>query len=170
MNRVVFYVKTEFYFLMAELKERVMKGGRSVFGNILVYTTLQLYYGNQSITLEPTPFGFCLDIEQLLNIVTYNQAKQISRLKLQVDEEKEFLKIFVNIISMSPDRLYTPTPNSVLSNFVITMGHGVDKLSCNFEFHATSKLQLNLWDSTSFKKLSVSFLLMAKRYHLYWHF
>ena len=92
----------------------------------MVYTTLQLYYGNQSITLEPTPFGFCLDIEQPLNIVTYNQAKQISRLKLQVDEEKEFLKIFVNIISMSPDRLYTPTPNSVLSNFVITMGHGVE--------------------------------------------
>ena len=32
----------------------------------------------------------------------------------------------VNIISMSPDSLYTTTPNSVLSNFVIAMGHGVE--------------------------------------------
>ena len=32
----------------------------------------------------------------------------------------------VNIISMSLDSLYTPTPNSLLSNFVIAMGHGVE--------------------------------------------
>ena len=45
----------------------------SVFGNIFLYTTHQLYLG---ITPEYTPF-FCLDIEQLLNIVTLldNQAK-----------------------------------------------------------------------------------------------
>ena len=33
----------------------------SVFGNIFIYTTLKLYHENQSITPEPTPFGFCLD-------------------------------------------------------------------------------------------------------------
>ena len=33
----------------------------SVFGNIFIYTTLKLYRENQSITPEPTPFGFCLD-------------------------------------------------------------------------------------------------------------
>ena len=31
----------------------------SVFGKIFVYTTLKLYRGNQSITPELTPFGFC---------------------------------------------------------------------------------------------------------------
>ena len=82
------------------------------------------------ITPEPTPFEFCLDIEQLLNIITYNQAKHISRLKSQVDGGREFLKMSVNIKSMSPDSLYTPTPNSVLYNFVIAMEHGVE--NCHY--------------------------------------
>ena len=30
----------------------------------------------------------------------------------------------LNIVSMKPGSLYSPTPNSVLSNFVIAMGHG----------------------------------------------
>ena len=70
MNWVDFYVKKESPFLMPELKEYVMKTG--LLWKYFVYTTLQLYHGNQSITPEPRPIGFCLDIEQLLNIVTYN--------------------------------------------------------------------------------------------------
>ena len=45
-----------------------------------------------AISAEPTPFGFCIDDRALLNIVTYKQFNQISRLKLYIDEGKDFLK------------------------------------------------------------------------------
>ena len=66
---------------MAELMERGLKSGL-VFGKNFVSTTLQLYHGNVSITPEPTPLGFCLDIEQLRNIVTYIKVKNISRFEI----------------------------------------------------------------------------------------
>ena len=71
---------------------------------------------------QPTPFRCCIDINHL-NIITHSQSDCISRLKLQVDGGKDFLKMSLNIISMSPDSLYAPTPNSVLSNFVVAMGN-----------------------------------------------
>ena len=46
-----------------------------------------------SISPEPTPFVFCTDDERLLNIITHNQWNKISRLKLQIDGGKDFLKM-----------------------------------------------------------------------------
>ena len=96
----------------------------SVFGNIFTPITLQICRESMSISPEPTPFGFCTDNEGLLNIVTHNQFNRICRLKLQIDGGKDFLKMSFNIISMKPGSLYFPTPNSVLTNFVIAMGKG----------------------------------------------
>ena len=76
------------------------------------------------IPSEPIPSGFCTDNEHLLNIVTHNQLNRICRLKLHIDGGKGFLKISFNIISMKPGSIYSPTPNSVLTNFVIAMGKG----------------------------------------------
>ena len=72
---------------------------------------------------QPTPFVSCIDINNLLNIISNSQSDSISRMKLQVDGGKDCLKMSVNIISMHPKSLYTPTPNSVLSNFVVAMGN-----------------------------------------------
>ena len=76
------------------------------------------------IPSEPIPFVFCTDNEYLLNIVTHNQLDRICRLKLNIDGGKGFLKISFNIISMKPGSIYCPTPNSVLTNFVIALGKG----------------------------------------------
>ena len=73
---------------------------------------------------QPIPFRFCTDNKYLLNIITHNQSDRISRLKLQVDGGIDFLKISLNIVSMKPGSIYSPTPNSVLSNFAIAKGHG----------------------------------------------
>ena len=77
-----------------------------------------------AIPAEPTPFGFCIDNQALLNIVTHKHFNQISRLKLHIDGGKDFFKISVNINSMKPRSLFMPSPNSVLTNFLITMGKG----------------------------------------------
>ena len=75
-----------------------------------------------TIPAEPTPFGFCINNQALSNIVTHKQFNQISRLKLHIDGGKDFLKISLNIISMKPRSLYMPSPNNVLTNFVVSMG------------------------------------------------
>ena len=109
----------EFPFLMAGLNVHGMK-----LGDIWKYfTSIILPIENKKLIpiQRPTPFGCCIDINHLLNIITHSQSDCISRLKLQVDVEKDFLKMSLNIISMSPDSLYAPTPNSVLSNFVVAM-------------------------------------------------
>ena len=94
-----------------------------IFGSI--FTSIILPIENKKLIpiQQPTPFGCCIDINHLLNIITHSQSDCISRLKLQVDGGKDFLKMSLNIISMSPDSLYAPTPNSVLSNFVVAMGN-----------------------------------------------
>ena len=94
-----------------------------IFGSI--FTAIILPIENKKLIpiQQPTPFGCCIDINHLLNIITHSQSDCISRLKLQVDGGKDFLKMSLNIISISPDSLYAPTPNSVLSNFVVAMGN-----------------------------------------------
>ena len=72
---------------------------------------------------ELTPIGVCTDVEKLLNIITHGQSNRISRLKVQLDGGKQFLKMSVNIVSVLSNSLYISSPNSVLSNFVIAMGH-----------------------------------------------
>ena len=96
----------------------------SIFGSIFSPVTLPIIRENYTITPQATQFGFCTDVKYLLDIITHNQSNQISILKLQVDGGKEFLKVPLNIVSMKTGCLYSPTPNSVLSNFVIAMGHG----------------------------------------------
>ena len=99
-----------------------------IFGSI--FTSIILPIENKKLIpiQQPTPFGCCIDINRLLNIITHSQSDCISRLKLQVDGGKDFLKMSLNIISMSPDSLYAPTPNSVLSNLVVAMGNATTKL------------------------------------------
>ena len=46
-----------------------------------------------------------------------------SSLQVQLDGGKQFLKLSVNLVSIIPNSLYLPSPNSVLSNFIIAMGH-----------------------------------------------
>ena len=87
-------------------------------------TTLEIYRENMTIPPKLTSFGFCIDNGALLNIVTHNQTNRISRLKLHIDGGKDFLKTSLNIISMKPRSLYMPTPNSILTNFVIAMRKG----------------------------------------------
>ena len=96
----------------------------SIFGHIFTPVSLEIHRESMIIPSEPTPFGFCTDNEHLLNIVTHNQLNRICRLKLNIDGGKGFLKISFNIISMKPGSIYSPTPNSVLTNFVIAMGKG----------------------------------------------
>ena len=78
---------------------------------------------SETQNFELVPMGICTDVERLLNIITYKQSNRISRLKVQLDGGKQFLKLSVNIVSMLPNSLYIANPNSVLSNFVIAMGH-----------------------------------------------
>ena len=65
-----------------------------------------MYREKMAIPAELTPFGFCIDNQALLNIVTHKQFNQISRLKLHIDGGKDFFKISVNIISMKPRSSY----------------------------------------------------------------
>ena len=69
----------------------------------------------------PTPFGFCIYIHKLLNIVTNNQFESITRLKFQLEGGQQFLKMSVNIVSEIAKCHYKPNPNSVLTNFVIVI-------------------------------------------------
>ena len=78
---------------------------------------------SETQNFELVPMGICTDVERLLNIITYKQSNRILRLKAQLDGGKQFLKLSVNIVSMLPNSLYIANPNSVLSNFVIAMGH-----------------------------------------------
>ena len=63
---------------------------------------------------QPTPYRCCIDINNLINIITHSQSDSISRLKHQVDGGKDFLNMSVNIISMHPN---------ILSNFVVATGN-----------------------------------------------
>ena len=65
---------------------------------------------DKSIKPVPTPFGLCIEIHRLLNIVTDNQ----SWLKFQLDGVQQFLKTSVNIVSVIGKCHYKPNPNSVL--------------------------------------------------------
>ena len=94
-----------------------------IFGSIFTSIILPMVNKKLIPIQQPTPFGCCIDINNLLNIIIHSQPDSISRLKLQVDGGKDFLKMSVNIILMHPNSLYTPTPNSVLSNFVVAMGN-----------------------------------------------
>ena len=117
----------------------------SVFGSIFTPITLQMICRENTKNPMPTPFGFCTDIEHLLNIITHNQSDKVSRLKLQIDGGREFLKMSLNIVPMNPGSIYSPTPKSVLSNFVIAMGHGLENyqnLKELFSFPSIQKLFL----------------------------
>ena len=94
----------------------------SIFGEIFTSLSIKMIR-SETQNFELVPMGICTDVERLLNIITYKQSNRISRLKVQLDGGKQFLKLSVNIVSMLPNSLYIANPNSVLSNFVIAMGH-----------------------------------------------
>ena len=94
----------------------------SIFGEIFTSVSIKMIR-SETQNFELVPMGICTDVERLLNIITYKQWNRISRLKVQLDGGKQFLKLSVNIVSMLPNSLYIANPNSVLSNFVIAMGH-----------------------------------------------
>ena len=64
---------------------------------------LSIYQNEVSQDVELTPIGICTDIERLLNIITNEQSNRISRLKVQLDGGKQFLKLTVIIVSMLPN-------------------------------------------------------------------
>ncbi|EER02729.1 hypothetical protein Pmar_PMAR008500 [Perkinsus marinus ATCC 50983] len=92
-----------------------------VFGPVFAAETLSLQEDRQS-SPGPTPFGFCTDVNSLLNTVTAGEADRITRLKFQLDGGQQFLKVSINVATMDPGSRYVPKPNSVLRNFVIGMG------------------------------------------------
>ena len=67
----------------------------------------------ESIKRVSTPFGFCIGIHGLLNIVTDNQSVSITRLKFQLDGGQQFLKMSVNIVSVIEKCHYKLNPNSI---------------------------------------------------------
>ena len=96
-----------------------------IFGEIFAPVILNIEQSaGKSAKPVQTPFGFCIDIHRLLNIVTNNKAESITRLKFQLDGGQQFLKMSVNIVSVNEESRYVPNPNSVLTNFVIAIGQG----------------------------------------------
>ena len=94
-----------------------------IFGEIFAPVMLNIEQSTEkSAKPVPTPFGFCIDIHKLLNIVTNNQFESITRLKFQLDGGQQFLKMSVNIVSVITKSHNLPNPNSVLTNFVIAIG------------------------------------------------
>ena len=45
---------------------------------------------------ELIPIGICTDVERLLNIITHEGSNRISRLNVQLNGAKQFLKLSVN--------------------------------------------------------------------------
>ncbi|KAF4702654.1 hypothetical protein FOZ63_014975, partial [Perkinsus olseni] len=96
-----------------------------VFGPLFVSESLNLETERQSPP-SPIPFGLCVDVGALLDVVTDGDADRVSRLKFQFDGGRQFLKLSVNIVTIESGCPYLPSPNSVLKNFVIGLGQALE--------------------------------------------
>ncbi|KAF4648560.1 hypothetical protein FOL47_003077, partial [Perkinsus chesapeaki] len=114
----------------------------TVFGPLFRSEVLDLEIERHQIPYS-TPFGLCMDVRALLNVVTDGDADCISRLKFQLDGGRQFLKLSVNVVSIESGCPYVPGPNSVMKNFVIGLGQALEtphNLRKLFEYPSISVL------------------------------